>query len=218
MSYYAFMGGTSMSAPLISGCAALVREYYLKSRNHEPSAALLKSTLVNSSRWLIGADAIADEQEKPPNYHQGFGCVYMPWAIPNQSEPELRLEFLDSWKKREYQFDHTGQRFIYTFDFPGSGWLRLCLAWTDIPGNHLQNNLNLFLEHVQSRKKWLGNEDLPAKLGEIDPENNVEIIRIENAPAGQYMIQIIAFNILKKPQDFALVVTGKSISMLQDFT
>src|SRR5215210_1840406 len=46
---YAYMGGTSMAAPLVTGCAALVREYYRKSRNHQPSAALLKATLINST-------------------------------------------------------------------------------------------------------------------------------------------------------------------------
>ena len=49
------MGGTSMAAPLVAGCAALVREYYVSKRHHEPSAALLKATLINGTRWLTGA-------------------------------------------------------------------------------------------------------------------------------------------------------------------
>ena len=81
-----------MAAPLISGCAALIREYYLKNKNHKASAALLKATLINSTRWLKASDAVA-EYDTLPNFHQGFGCIHMPWAIPNPSEPKLRLEF-----------------------------------------------------------------------------------------------------------------------------
>ena len=52
---YAYMGGTSMATPLVSGCAALVREYYVKQRSHSPSAALLKATLINGTRSLCRA-------------------------------------------------------------------------------------------------------------------------------------------------------------------
>ena len=40
---YAFMGGTSMAAPLVAGCAALVRQYYVEDCKHQPSAALLRA-------------------------------------------------------------------------------------------------------------------------------------------------------------------------------
>jgi serine protease AprX len=36
-----------MAAPLVSGCAALVREYYTSQKRISPSAALLKATLIN---------------------------------------------------------------------------------------------------------------------------------------------------------------------------
>jgi serine protease AprX len=215
-SCYAYMGGTSMAAPLVSGCAALVREYYEKSKGHHASAALLKATLINSARSLKAADAVADFNALP-NFNQGFGCVHMPWAIPNPSEPELSLEFQDTWNEATNQFNHTGQRFRYTFNFSGPGWLRLCLVWTDVPGRALQNNLNLFLQHTPSGKKWIGNENLPLSLTAPDPENNVEIIRIENALAGEYLIQITASNLLQTPQDCALVVTGKGLTQLQPY-
>jgi serine protease AprX len=215
-SCYAYMGGTSMAAPLASGCAALVREYYEKSKGHQASAALLKATLINSTRSLKATDAVAD-YNMLPNFNQGFGCVHMPWAIPNPSEPGLSLEFQDTWNEATSQFNHTGQRFRYTFNFPGTGWLRLCLVWTDVPGRALQNNLDLFLQHTPSGKKWIGNENLPMSLTAPDPENNVEIIRIENALAGEYLIQITASNLLQTPQDYALVVTGKGLTQLQPY-
>ena len=203
---YAYMGGTSMAAPLVAGCAALIREYYVKERTHEPSAALLKATLINSTRRLTADDALADH-ELLPNFHQGFGAVHMPWAIPNPAEPDLRLEFVDDWQDPELTFDRNGQRFRFAFRNGGGRPLRICLTWTDLPARSLQNNLNLFLQ-LPTRKKVVGNPDLPQKLTATDRDNNVEILRLEDPPEGDYLIQVTASNLLRGPQDFALVVTG----------
>ena len=212
------MGGTSMSAPLAAGCAALVREYYIKERSHQPSAALLKATLINSTRWLTGSDSVADHT-KMPNFHQGFGCIHMPFAIPNQRLPNnnLRLEFLDTWNDPNMQFNRTGQRVRFKVSISGGSWLRICLVWTDLPARALQNNLNLFVENIQSGQKWMGNEDLPMSLHIPDPNNNVEVVRLENPTAGDYLIQVQASNLLQPRQDFALVVTGDLTSPLEPF-
>ena len=42
---YKYMGGTSMAAPLVAGGAAVVRDFYQKSRGHQASAALVKAVL-----------------------------------------------------------------------------------------------------------------------------------------------------------------------------
>lgn len=178
----------------------------MKKRKHNPSAALVKATLINGTRWLTGQDAIADH-DKMPNFHQGFGCIYMPWTIPNPSEPNLVLEFLDDWQGAG-RFERSGQRLRYRFSISGGQRLRICLAWTDLPARALQNNLNLFVQDLQTGRKWMGNEDLPLSLKIPDPDNNVEVVRLETPQAGDYMIQISATNLLKGPQDFALVVTG----------
>ena len=204
---YAYMGGTSMSAPLVSGCAVLVREYYIKERNHHPSAALLKATLINGTRPLSALDALADFAFTP-NFHQGFGAIYLPTTLPNAAYPTMKLEFIDNWQDPANQFDRTGQRVRCRFSISGGEWLRITMAYTDLPARATQNNLNLFLQHSQSGQKWIGNAQLPMSLRIPDPDNNVEVIRLENPPAGDYLIQISATNLLKGPQDFALVVTG----------
>jgi serine protease AprX len=214
--YYAYMGGTSMAAPLVSGCAALVREFFVKDKNHDPSAALLKATIINGTRWLVAPDSIAD-YPLPPNFHQGFGCVYMPWTIPNSTEPSLKLHFQDSWKDPSKQFCRSGQRFRYQFSISGGRPLRICLAWTDLPARGLQNNLNLFLQHIQSGVKWIGNENLPMSLAGPDSDNNVEILRLDTPQAGDYLIQITATNLLQGLQDFALVVSGDLSTSLMPY-
>ena len=206
---YAYMGGTSMATPIVSGCAALVREYFVKERNADPSAALLKATLINSSISLGAPDAMADH-DKLPNYHQGFGRICMTNAIPNDQRPGMQLNFVDSWQDPQQQLTGTGDRLRYFFRISGGDELRICLAWTDIPGRGVQNSLGILLEHQGTVKKWLGNADRLDAITPIDRDNNVHVIHIENPPVGDYVIQIFARNLLRPPQDFALVVFGQT--------
>jgi subtilisin family serine protease len=210
---YAFMGGTSMAAPLVSGCAALIREYYVKSRQHQPSAALLKATLINGTVKLSAEDAVADFPDLP-NYHQGFGAVHLPSSIPTPRNANLRLEFVDNWADTGGHFTMTGRRARFRIGVAG-GRLRLCLAYTDAPGRGVQNNLDLLLEIPGEMRKRFGNEKVPRGFNAPDPNNNVEAMTIDNAPAGDYLIVVVATNILKPPQDFALVVTGQLTTPLR---
>lgn len=212
---YAYMGGTSMAAPLVTGCAAVVRQYFTQQRNHQPSAALLKATLINSTKSLTGASATADFPQ-PPNYHQGFGCVYLPMAVPNPLVSDFGLEFFDNWASPADYLTATGQRRRFSFDLQPGGWLRITLAYTDPPGRALQNNLNLFLQLPDGTKRF-GNMTLPQGLNRPDATNNVEVIRLDNAPAGNYLIQLVASNLLQ-PQDFAMVVTGRLSAPMTEVT
>ena len=210
---YSFMGGTSMAAPLVSGCAALIREFYAQNGNASPSAALIKATLINGTRWLNGSDAGAPANGFP-NFHQGFGAVSLVDTIPNPARPGLLLKYVDADQAGPMAFTQTGQRVRFQFSVTGhASMLRICLAYTDLEARALQNNLNLFLQLPDSSKK-LGNAQLPNSLNIPDPDNNVEVIRITSPAQGNYLIQITATNLLRQPQDFALVVTGENISNL----
>lgn len=205
---YAFMGGTSMAAPIVSGFAALVREYLRTSRAYDsPSAALMKAIIINSTRELKGIDALADH-DFVPNFHQGFGCIDMLNIKASKQNKNLHLHFLDPWQDEELQFSSTGQRFLYRMQVEEGTPLRLCLCWTDPPGNGIQNNLNLILLHVKTGVKWVGNERLPRMITSFDRDNNVEIIRIDDPHGGEYRIAVQANNLLVGAQDYALVVTG----------
>ena len=213
---YAFMGGTSMAAPIVSGCAALVRDYYVNSRNHTPSAALLKATLINGTRWLRGSDATATFSELP-NYDQGFGAIYMPLTIPNSSKPKLKLEFLDTWQQPDLQFVNSGDPLRRQISVGSGAPLRFCLVWTDVAGRSLQNDLNLVVENLQTREKWIANKNLPRNIYPLDHSNNIKVIRIENPQPADYYIHLEAFNLLKSPQDCALVITGDLNSQIKPY-
>jgi hypothetical protein len=216
---YAFMGGTSMAAPYVAGCAALVRECFEKVGGwHTPSAALLKATLINGTARLPGRDAVAPPDGEP-NFHQGFGLVDMVASIPNPMAPDLRLAFADSWKPQgsglESIFGKTGQRFRYTFRAGGKLPIRICLAWTDVPGRGVQNSLLLIVDNAAG-EKFVGNGRAASTLHisgmSKDPFNNVQVVRIDAPNPGPYTIAATADNLLQPPQAFALVVTGDLMS------
>lgn len=212
-SKYGFMGGTSMAAPYVAGCAALVREWYRKTGKWAtPSAALLKATLINGTQRITGVDSVADLQGNP-NFHQGFGRVDMAATVPNSFTPDLGLKFVDSWKDKKPSFVVTGDRVRFQIKVGTKLPLRVCLAWTDPPGRGLQNSLVLLVDDGGTpATKWIGNADVATVLniagGPRDPNNNVQKIRVEKPKAGNYTVSITAGMLLKKAQAFSLVVTG----------
>jgi len=194
----------------VAGCAALVREYFIKQEGWAtPSAALLKATLINGTRRLTGYDAVADLAGEP-NFHQGFGRVDMANSIPSSLSPDLKLAFVDSWKTPQV-FERTGQSYRWQITAGDKLPLRACLAWTDLPFRGLQNQLLLLMDD-EGGKKFTGNSDAAATLkiaGMIaDPNNNVQIVRVETVRPGRFTIVVNATNLLQPPQAFALVVSG----------
>jgi serine protease AprX len=213
---YAFMGGTSMAAPYVAGCAALVREYYQKTAGWQtPSAALLKATLINGTVRMTGKDAVA-KIEGEPNFHQGFGRIDMAATIPNPTNPNLRLAFADTWKDPPRILEKSGQRLRYQITAGSRQPLRICLVWNDVLGRGLQHRLMLMADN-SAGQKFVGNSNAAAAVNIAgmaqDPNNNVQIIRIAAPQAGTHTIAITAIDI-QSPQPIALVITGDLQSLL----
>ena len=224
--HYAFMGGTSMACPIVAGCATLVRQYYRETRGHpEPSAALLKATLINGTVVLAGADAVASPDGRP-NFHQGFGRIDMARTLPDPAAPAFEVFFVDTWKRDPgLRFTQRKGRLRWEFAVGQPCELRITLAWTDYPGRSLQNQLRIILDTRVDGKavNWVGNGegvrllDFPAQDPRLalagqenvllrDPQNNVQVIRAQVAP-GSHTLAIFADGLIRLPQDFALVAT-----------
>jgi len=207
---YAFMGGTSMAAPYVAGCAALVREYFQKREGwQDPSAALLKATLINGAARMTGQCAVAD-LEGEPNFHQGFGRIDMSTTIPNPMNPGLKLAFADTWKDSPRLLQGSGQRLRYRITAGNKLPLRICLVWNDIVGKGLQHRLMLMADD-SAGQKFVGNRNAAATVTVAgmteDPNNNVQIIRVGKPRDGVHTIVVTAIDI-QSPQAIALVVTG----------
>ncbi|WP_029274547.1 S8 family serine peptidase [Pedobacter borealis] len=218
---YAIMCGTSMSAPLVSGCAALAREYYQKNHSHLPSAALLKATLINSTSILKEADANfvrfsgTTQDVEIPHYHQGFGLLNMLNCIPG-THSNFKLAFEDGYLDPSMHFTKTGQRFSFNIQISNPCWLKITMVYTDPPARGLQHNLVLIASHPASGQKWAGNHILPRNLVvadgltgvAIDLHNNVQTICLSEASPGSYTVQIVAHSLWQPSQDFAMVITS----------
>jgi serine protease AprX len=210
---YAYDGGTSMAAPVVAGAAALVREYLVKERKHEPSAALLKAILVNGAQRLTGLDALAAPAGEP-NFHQGFGALSLRTSVPHADEPDLVLHFHDDWSGSDALAD-TGSGFRFDVSADAGFPLRICVAWTDPPGRSVQNCISLRVQHVGSPAEWTGNQDRPQYLqATLDQTNNVQVVRIPDPLAGDYELWVEATSLTVPDQPFALAVTGKLASPL----
>ena len=169
--------------------------------------------MINGTRWLSAVDADA-QSPKRPNFHQGHGCVHLPSTVPSALDPAFRLEFKDTWKTPADDFSRSGQRVRLKIGVAAGQAFRVCLAWTDAPGRGLQNSLVMIVQHLQSNQKWIANADLPLSILSPDPENNVQLVRIDQPPAGDYLIQLTARNLLQPNQDYALAVAGALTSNL----
>lgn len=90
--------------------------------------------------------------------------------------------------------------------------------WTDPPGRGLQNNLNLLLMNIEYNFRWVGNADLPRQITAFDRDNNVEIIRVDDPPKGEYRLVVQANNLLISGQDFAIAISGDLENELEQIT
>src|SRR6266705_6644524 len=77
---YFFDTGTSMAAPLVAGCAAVLRETLVKNGVATPSAALIKALLINGAVELAGQYS-PSEAGPSPNNDSGFGRVNLARSV-----------------------------------------------------------------------------------------------------------------------------------------
>lgn len=226
---YAIMCGTSMSAPLVAGCAAIVREYLIKEHLHQPSAALLKAMLVNSTNLLSDPDAnlVTLSGGSPPinlpYYHQGFGLLNMQKCIPDNNS-DYKMSYVDSYTDDNLKLSKSGMRVTFQLTLYKPSWIKITMAYTDPPGRGLQNNVFILLSEDSSGEKWAGNHFMPRMLSvideisgvEIDQFNNVQTIHLTNTQSGSYKIKIIAHNLTHPGQDYSFVVISddKNFSLI----
>ena len=189
---YFHMGGTSMATPLVAGAVALVREFLrTKQGIAKPTAALVKAMLIAGADRLSGtasAGRLADNA-------QGFGRVNLDGSL---KRPLATIEGTGL---------STGDKSTFTVSVPSANkTLRIALAYSDAPGETLVNNLNLMVTDP-SGKRFVGNQAASSStVLTFDTTNNAEVIQVNNAKKGMWTIDVIASNVSRDPQDFALAV------------
>lgn len=214
---YGCMQGSSMAAAMVSGAAALVRQYYRnKKKCPNPSSALIKATLINGTRQLGSKSAVAD-RKTIPNNSQGFGMLDMLMTIPN-NQTNFSLQYCDAISDPSMMLTETGKTKYFQLTLNTRTWLRICMVFLDNHKNGAQIDLNLIVGLDGSTKKWTGNEGINAKDRDWkhkaeDFRNNIEVVRMAKALPGVYTIEVAATKaMLKDNVGFALVVTSGDMS------
>jgi len=186
---YFHMGGTSMATPLTSGAVALIREFLRKKRGiANPSAAMLKALLVAGAQRVPSSN-----RGEVVDNDQGFGRVDLDRSLK---------AVLHTTGGAGLQ---TGQLSSSSLSVTRAGkTLRVVLAYTDFPGKRLVNNLNLIVIDPAG-KQYIGNQHTAAAMNlSMDSRNNVELVQVAKAKKGKWTVNVVASNVAKGPQDFAL--------------
>ena len=184
----------------------------------EPSAALLRATLVNGATNILRTE-LPNLNQPPPGLTSGYG-----WGRVN-----LRQSLAPSppvtFAVRDDNALGPGRTARYHFYLPpGTALLRATLAWTDPPGPRLINRLHLRITTPGGAEVYQGNTwrappddrlSRPVPVGTaFQAVHTTEQIVIEHPPSGVFDVEVIAeifpataFNQFHA-QPYALVFVG----------
>ena len=201
---YFYLGGTSMSTPLVSGCCALLRQYFKEYYERpKPSAALLKAALIGGATKL--------PRYSPPDQkadiHQGFGRVDLKSIVIPPAPGAVYI--YDGFEMSDNLNTGEVAEFKIVVKSPAVA-LRVAMAYTDFPGPNLVNNLNLMLfrsTRTGAGRYYVGYGDSTNKRVP-DATNNAEVIHVDHPEPGTWTVQVVASNVPEGPQDFALYFSG----------
>jgi hypothetical protein len=207
--HYVFSAGTSMSAPMVAGAAVLVRQWLEGRGVNQPSAALIKALLLNGARDMspgqYGSGSTREINARPDPV-QGWGRVDIAGSLFPSGTRER-------WFVDQKGGLHTGSRDTYSRD----GWrltvrdaretLSATLVWTDYraapeAARQLVNDLDLVVIGPDQSRHYAN------RLQAVDRINNVESVDVVAPGVGDYVIQVVAHNVPRPPQPYALVVAG----------
>ncbi|KAM7207811.1 Peptidase S8/S53 domain containing protein [Naviculisporaceae sp. PSN 640] len=195
-----FLHGTSMAAPVVSGAVALLRQALKPRGLDNPSAALIKALVVNGAvdlQKLAGSVLGRGPIEEAPSDAQGFGRLDIAASIDNVVNTATS-GFIDaSPPKKTTDPDgplpadppNSARRFPVTVTIPPAAQedifvkahLTATVAYTDIPGEGVQNKLALSIEFddttiaAKKNRSVLGGTARETRMS----NNNVQKLSVE---------------------------------------
>ncbi|KFZ07914.1 hypothetical protein V502_09672 [Pseudogymnoascus sp. VKM F-4520 (FW-2644)] len=187
--------GTSMATPLVSGCAAVVRQALRQNPpqgagggGYSPSAALVKAVLINGAVELKG-QYHPSEAGPSPNFNSGWGRLDLTESVSTA----IALNDADCLEGAPLQ--DAGSFELQVLVTRAGATLKATLVWTDPPASRLQNDLDLSVDVGAQRR--VGNTSSNRK-------NNVEQVVWANIPQGTARVRISARSLTKSPQGYAV--------------
>ncbi|HEX6291518.1 MAG TPA: S8 family serine peptidase [Herpetosiphonaceae bacterium] len=208
--HYVYSGGTSMATPLTAGAGVLTRQWLTLQGIANPSAAVVKATMLNTTADMgIGQYGTGTTQEMPnvrPNTVAGWGRTdvgFIAAPLPYKLWADDHTAGLSTGQIVEYSHTLNRPLDVLSSDQP----LRVMLTWTDPAASlsaakQLVNDLDLVVIGPDGTQ-YYGNN-----IATGDRTNNVEGVVI-NAPAlGLYRVQVRGFNVPIATQPYGLTVGG----------
>ncbi|MGV3771501.1 MAG: S8 family serine peptidase [Verrucomicrobiales bacterium] len=239
---YRLDSGTTFAAPVVSGMAALIEEFFQTRASNvlqrPASPALMKAMIINSAR---SANEQYSLQVNSLINYQGWGLPDLHRAIPTnftQADPTRWTSRLVDQSTTNALATGEGRTWNVTLSTNAYAYpLRVTLVWTDPPGNpqtgiKLVNDLDLIVTNLNTGLTVYGN-DIPTRSdfnavhdpsidGFVAPRdfvNNVENIFIANPRSlgTNFSITVRARRVnVNAVHDF-VAQTGKINDVVQDF-
>jgi hypothetical protein len=211
---YTWSTGTSHSAPIVTGGAALAYQWLKTRFGKEPGSALVKAFLLNSTSYLTGKNA----NDNLPGARQGWGLL----NIARMFETTDRIVYDESPARTFTQSGGAAFEITGVVTDPAKE-LRVMLTWTDAPGTTLSNapyvnqlNLEVAINGVTYKGNVFQGQ-YSKSGGQADFLNNAQGVRLPAGATGPFVIRVkptiiagdgVPFNGVELDQDFALVVTN----------
>ncbi|MFH1417256.1 MAG: S8 family serine peptidase, partial [Planctomycetota bacterium] len=195
---YYTLCGTSMAAPTVTGCAALLMEDF---KVQYPALPMFRNSTLKT--WL--AHTAVDRGNTGPDYQFGYGSVRIKAAI----------DFMRTGLFFEDQLTQSNTVTRTVTVSPGDPELRITLAWDDVPGTpnvnpSLVNDLDLrvYSPSVVRHYPWTLNPGSPSSAAvrtQEDHLNNIEQVLVNSPEAGTWTIEVYGYSVPQGPQSFSLV-------------
>ncbi|KAN0022163.1 hypothetical protein ACTFIU_004332 [Dictyostelium citrinum] len=219
------MEGSSQAAAVATSAAVLVRQYYRDgyfingkvntSVGFQPSASLVKATLINTASINVDYSTL--------EYSQGFGNIQLSKLITTTNAATTSLNIPSSIEKAD-PIINTGETNSYCFSLDSKADIDITLVWTDPAASPLStftlvNNLDLaLLAYFDGELSiYSGNSETIFKNSSeviFDQLNNVEVIRIKDAPIGSYDVKVFGTNVVIPNQSYSVVIRTSGGSSL----
>jgi subtilisin family serine protease len=211
---YAYLSGTSMATPQVSGFAALTRQWLVERRQlAAPSAALVKALLINGAVSLRPGQYVAGDEIPAgwPNAVEGWGRASIAETVAAGRSEGVWFQ--------QHAGLRTGTAAEYSLGVQAGAPLRFTLVWTDYPaaagaGKALVNDLDLEVI-TPGGTQLLGNASAPlpstCRSAGADRCNTVESVELLAPVSGTYLVRVRGATIPQGPQPFAVVAHASHI-------
>lgn len=198
---YIVDGGTSAAVAVAGGATALLRQSWRRELGGRPAGVTLKALATVGAAPVFSRDGTRPEDRSIA----GYGRLDLDGSLPHPSDGSSVKVLVNATAATGVR---TGQVRRHGVTVGASGRLRAVLAWYDVPGERLVNDLDLTLTGPGAAAPVWGNHQngSPTTPGTPDRTNTVEVVDVSGLAAGTWELAVTGANVPQGPQPYALVI------------